>query len=416
MKVRFEKSTACGTAAAPPSKSMAHRLLLGAGLTTGVCEIKNVPASEDIAATLECLKRLKEDSGFLPVRESASTMRFLIPVCWALGKHVVFSGEKRLFSRPLDIYEEIAERERFLFKKGQNTLETAGKMRPGTYSVRGDISSQFITGLLFALPLLEGDSRIEILPPLVSRPYIEMTMQALRMFHVETWWEDFTQTGALSAAGPRGALSAAGHAPQSPLVIRVPGRQTYQPCTAFVEGDWSQAAVLEAFNLAAESHGETAGKVTVTGLDPDSLQGDKACRVFFEQMKQGFSVIDLTDTPDLGPILFAAAALLHGGRFTGTARLQHKESHRVKAMQEELSKFGISTEDHGDVFVVLPGRLKKPTRMPDSHNDHRVAMASSVLLSVTGGTLTGAEAVNKSFPDFFELIASLGIKITISEK
>jgi 3-phosphoshikimate 1-carboxyvinyltransferase len=233
-----------------------------------------------------------------------------------------------------------------------------------------------VSGLLFALPTLEGDSVIRLRPPVESRSYIDMTMAALRAFGVETSWLDR-------------------------VTIAVPGRQVYAWRSAVtVEGDWSNAAFFLALGL------------DVTGLDPESLQGDRVCTEYFAALRRGPAELDIADCPDLGPVLMAYAAAHRGGVFTGTRRLRMKESDRGWAMAEELAKFGIRV-DVEENRIAVSGGLHAPTETLDGHNDHRIVMSLAVLCTRTGGTIAGAEAVKKSFPDFFERLQDCKIEMEI---
>lgn len=245
----------------------------------------------------------------------------------------------------------------------------------------GNISSQFLTGLLYALPLLPEDSRISITTAVESRPYIDMTLRALAAFGVKAAWED-----------------------EQTLVI--PGGQSYAPREVWVEGDWSNAAFPDALNLFGSS-------VVVEGLDESSLQGDRVYRTYFAQLASGSPTLHIGNCPDLAPILFAVAAALHGGTFTGTARLRIKESDRAAAMAEELSACGVTVTVEEDSVTVSPIGLHAPTRPLCGHNDHRIVMALSVLLSLLGGEITEAQAVRKSYPTFFADLKRLGIKLEI---
>lgn len=409
VSVHIRPGKAEGRVTAPPSKSMAHRLLIAAGLSEGAGSVDNLSASEDILATADCLMamgrklslegdicRFAEGSLFsaacadtgnpdsldpliLPVRESGSTLRFFVPIALLLGRPVRFTGAKSLFRRPLSVYEEIARKEGFLFRQDEESLLVCGRLRPKTYRIPGNISSQFVSGLLFALPFLPGDSRIELIPPVESRPYIGMTREALASFGIRTDWVNDT-------------------------TLAVPGGQKARARDIRVEGDYSNAAFLSVLNL-------FGGKVEVLGLDPDSLQGDKIYREYFKRLSEGFCELDIRDCPDLGPVLFSAAAALRGGRFTGTARLKIKESDRAEAMEEELSRFGIRCAREDNSFTVFPGELKAPDQPLKGHHDHRIVMALSSLLTITGGEIQGAEAVRKSWPDYFKVINQLGIEV-----
>ncbi|MDO5131796.1 MAG: 3-phosphoshikimate 1-carboxyvinyltransferase, partial [Eubacteriales bacterium] len=324
------------------------------------------------------LLRQADSAVVLRCRESGSTLRFLIPFCLLPGRRIQLTGSGKLFTRPLSVYREICREQDLLFDQREASLTVEGRLAAGRYQVPGDISSQFISGLLFALPLLEKDSEIALTPPVESRPYIEMTMQALREAGVRTAWRD-------------------------PLTIQIPGNQVYSPVDTAVEGDYSNAAFFEALNL-------TGGDVRVEGLRKDSLQGDRVYRQAFEQIRAGSARIDLSDCPDLGPVLMAAAALFEGAVFTGTRRLRIKESDRGEAMREELSKLGVRVDVSENEISVFPG-LRRPREILDGHNDHRIVMALAVLLTKTGGSIRGAEAVKKSLPDFFERIRKLGIDV-----
>ena len=395
----FEPSIAQGVIAVPPSKSMAHRLLICAGLSRGESLIENVSLSEDISATLDCLQALGAAvevrgsdvsiSGanvrnvlpgrVLQCRESGSTLRFFIPICLLNGNRVVLRGSEALFRRPLGAYEEICAKQDLGFDKRSDFLSVQGPIVSGEYSVSAAESSQFVSGLLFALPLLDRDSHIKLLPPVESHPYIDLTVQALSQFGVEV---DRTDDE----------------------TILIPGRQKYEPARVRVEGDYSSAAFFQAFDL-------LGGEVTVTGLDPQSLQGDRRCTELFKLLKEGSSTIDISDCPDLGPILMAVAADLHGGVFTGTRRLRLKESDRAAAMQKELHKFGAKVDVEENRITVFPSVLHTPDILLDSHNDHRIVMALSVLAAKYGGRIYDAEAVAKSLPDFFDRLKTLGVRV-----
>ncbi len=404
MTVTIKPSVARGKVAAPPSKSMAHRLLIAAGLSNGKSVIKGISPSKDVTATLNCLKALGaeyeingdtvilngidrsavKDGAVLDCFECGSTLRFFIPIALTLGKEITFVGSERLFSRPLAVYEDICKKEGFKFELSSSSLCLFGNLHAGKYTVAGNVSSQFISGLIFALSLLSGESVIEVLPPVESRSYIDMTISAVKEFGIKICEKEEN-------------------------VFYLGGNGGYSAKNATVEGDYSNAAFFEALNLAG-------GSVTVYGLDEESLQGDKIYKEYFECLKSGDDELDISNCPDLGPVLFAAAALLKGGRFSGTARLKIKESDRAEAMKEELSKFGVAVSVFENSVTVSPSALKAPTALLSSHNDHRIAMALSVLLTVTGGSISGAESVEKSFPDFFDRLASLGIEVDYNEK
>ena len=399
MKVTIAPSKANGCAIAPPSKSMAHRMLMGAGLAEGTSVVDNITLSEDIKATLGMLealggqykiedhkviiqgiggKRLQTNQT-LNSNESGSTLRFFIPLLLSGGGLAEFTGAKRLFERPLDIYEEICDEQGILFQKHETGLTVEGKLQAGHFKVKGNISSQFITGLLFALPLLEKDSVLEMLPPVESRTYIDMTLETLDTFGIQVKQDGNT--------------------------FYIAGNQTYQAKDVTVEGDYSNAAFLEALNL-------IGGNVMVEGLREDTLQGDQIYKRYYQVLKEVYPVMDLAECPDLGPILMGMAATANGARFTGTARLRIKESDRGTVMAEELAKFGIRVEVMENEIVVHKGTMEKPKEVLNSHNDHRIAMTLATLCTITGGTIDGAESVRKSFPDYYDVIENLGVHIT----
>ena len=394
MTVTISPGTPRGCIVAPPSKSMAHRLLLCAGLAEGESRIGGVALSEDVAATLDCLKVIGADwtldgdtvtirgtdvrgfrGGVLPCRESGSTLRFCLPLCLLSGACAELTGEGRLPERPLTVYEEVCRERALLFARDGKAVRVRGPLPPGDYVLPGDVSSQFVSGLLFALPLLDGDSTITLIPPVESRSYLALTVDALRQFGVTVEWDNDTR-------------------------FHVPGGQRPGARKLNVEGDWSNAAFFRAM------------EIPVTGLAPESRQGDRVCEEYFTALRNGTDEPpDLSDCPDLGPVLFAYAALHGGGRFTGTARLRIKESDRAAAMAAELARFGVQTILEENAFTVPPSPLHAPAEALDGHNDHRIVMALAVLCTKTGGTIRGAEAVRKSFPDFFERLRSLGIEV-----
>lgn len=423
MNVRIEKSRLQGEVCAPPSKSVAHRLLLAAALAKGKSTIDNVALSADILATVSCIKSLGAQvntdtadkkpqrvevygtGGDLRVggeffcNESGSTLRFLLPLslCALCRRNeisggnnapdkAVFCGAPRLIQRGVSIYEEIFPNARF--KKEITScgakITVSGEIRPGKYAVRGNISSQFITGLFYALPLLYGNSEVEILPPFESASYISLTLSVLQKagIIIEKTAENL-------------------------YFIR--GNQRFKNGDFFVEGDWSNAAFLYALNT-------LGGNITVRGTNEKSAQGDKICRRLLTYLSQRKLQADLSDCPDLAPVLFAVAAAKHGAYFTGTRRLKIKESDRAECMKQELEKFGarvIVNENSAEIIPAAP--LVSPAVPLSSHGDHRIAMALSLLCLITGGEITGAEAVNKSYPNFYDDLRASGARITFFE-
>lgn len=401
MQVTVRPSIAKGKISAPPSKSMAHRLLISAAMCEGESIIQGISQSADVCATLDCLRALgvrcdtegdtvcvvgvdpRKNAPISPLlcRESGSTLRFLLPIALLSGQDAVLRGAPSLMQRPMSIYQTLCAQKGMAFLQAQDEIRVRGPLQAGEYRVPGNVSSQFISGLLFALPLTDGDSRICIEPPVESRSYIDLTLSALQAFGVRAEWQDA-------------------------YTLKIWGNQRYCPCRATVEGDYSNAAFLDAFN-------RLGGSVQVEGLREDSLQGDRVYCQYFDRLATDTPTLDIGDCPDLGPILFALAAAQNGATFTGTRRLRIKESDRVATMAEELQKLGAQLLIEEDRVTVLPSQLHPPTVPLSGHNDHRVVMSCAVLLSRLGGTVMGAEAVRKSFPDFFDCIRSLGVEVLI---
>lgn len=410
----IKASKANGVMTAPPSKSMAHRHLICAALAEGRSVIHNIDLSEDIKATLSCIKQLGASaevfsdsivvsgagavlSGRLGMNtgsvkefncnESGSTLRFFIPLAMLSGEKSFFTGSEVLMTRPMSVYEDICRKQNISFQRKNGGIEVEGKLHSDSFSIPGNISSQFITGLLFTLPFLDGDSTITLTESIESKPYIDMTLQVQQEFGIKAQWI-------------------------SDNVLAVPGNQMYRAADSTVEGDYSNAAFLEAFNC-------LGGSVIVQGLREDSLQGDKVYLPYFMELQKGFATIDISDCPDLGPVLFTLAACLHGGEFTGTKRLKIKESDRGAVMCEELARFGVKTQMEDNRIIIYKGSLKSPYEPVQGHNDHRIVMSMATLLSVTGGRVEGAGAVRKSLPDYFKRIRLLGIEVepeTIDEE
>ena len=400
MRAVIRPSRAGGTVIVPPSKSMAHRALIAASLASSASVIDNLALSEDLQATIDCLHAMgaavdysngtaiitgrvlehTSEGAILPCRASGSTLRFLIPVVLTTDKCFSFTGDTSLFSRPLSVYETICRSQGLRFDLERDRLTVCGRLSATAYHVPGNISSQFISGLLFALPLLDGNSTICVAPPVESRPYIRMTLQSLSHFGVEA-----------DVSGDR---------------ILISGRQEYCPTQYTVEGDWSSGAYLAALNL-------LDGKVSLTGLTSDSMQADAIFPSYYSTLQQGSPTLNLADCPDLGPICMAMAAALNGAVFTGVRRLRLKESDRIAAMLEELSKFGGELVVEADQVRVPSATLHRPTRSLSAHGDHRIAMALSILCTLTGGVIEGAEAVKKSYPSFFRDLRKLGIDCTL---
>ncbi len=400
MRVRIEKGLAAGVISAPPSKSMAHRLLICAAMCDGESLIRGISNCEDVAATLDCLEALGikterrgddvavtgksfrdvKPTAPLQCRESGSTLRFMIPAAMLSGHTTVFYGAKRLMQRPMGVYEKLFFELGLTYISDGESIVVRGPLSGGEYSVAGNISSQFISGLIFALPLAKDDSVIKITTPIESRSYIDLTVSAVRKFGIKLEWTD-------------------------EYTIKIPGNQKYIPTDITVEGDYSGAAFPDALNL-------FGGEVNILGLDPESIQGDRVYKRYYDMLDGGVPSIHIGDCPDLGPVLFAIAAAKFGGVFSGTKRLKIKESDRAAAMAEELKKFGTSISVYDDSVVIYPADFHAPTEILSGHNDHRIVMALAILLTLTGGEIEGAEAIKKSYPEFFDNLKSLGVGVT----
>lgn len=401
MTAVIKKSKAEGSVRAPSSKSMAHRLLICAALAKGESKITNVTYSEDILATIDCLTKMGaeintdkdtvhvkgiENISDIPesdffCRESGSTLRFILPLLLLNGNKQRFTGTGLLMKRPMSVYEEICKDKGLYYSQTPDAIEIKGTLSGGDFTVPGNISSQFVSGLLFTLPFLNPESRIRLIPPVESRSYINMTLDAMQAFGVSARWEDENTLTASSGSG-------------------------FKPCSLSVEGDYSGAAFLDAFNV-------LGGNVTVSGLKENSLQGDSIYKKLYPLLTSGKPEIDVSDCPDLAPILMSLAAAKHGAVFTGTKRLKLKESDRGEVMKDELSKFGAKIQTEDNRITVEPSMLHAPNETLSGHNDHRVVMSLAVLASVYGAEIDGAEAVSKSFPGFFEVIKRLSVEVTI---
>lgn len=401
MRVEFSPRLPSGTVAAPPSKSELHRLLICAGLSEGKSLIKNVSYSQDISATIDCLDRIgceiekngsavavtglgglpEEISGELDCRECGSTLRFFIPIL-AASTGGSLRGSEKLLERPLSVYETVFAERGISFERTAGQVRVGSGFDGGRITAAGNVSSQFISGFLFAMPYLDKGGRIELTGKVESRPYIDMTLAALSAFGTDAGWE-------------------------SERILGVRGSQVGKAAEITANGDWSNAAFWLALNA-------MGADITVTGLDRSDAQGDKACEEIFKKIKDGNALIDLSDCPDLGPVSFAVAAANGGAVFTGTERLKIKESDRIESMKDELARFGVTVTEKGN-SVEVSGGLRKPDGTLDGHNDHRIVMACSCLLTLTGGSIEGAGAVSKSYPDFFEKLRQLGAEIEIAD-
>lgn len=399
MKVKILPSKTSGEVSAPPSKSFAHRYLIGSVLSRGKCVIKNIADSDDISATLSCIEQLggsvTKDGNIVTViptnekqienavfdcKESGSTLRFFIPVVLATGaKNCTFSGSERLLARGIKEYEKLFENSDVKINSDEKAIEVNGKLTAGNYEISGEVSSQYTTGMLFALSVLDGKSTLKITGNAESRAYVDMTIKVLKDFGADI-------------------------AEPEKNYFEINGKGRLSPGEFTVEGDWSNAAFLIALS-------RLVGTISVSGLNENSVQGDRFSSVAFDALDGENAEIDLKDCPDLAPILFAYAAYKNGGKFTNTRRLRVKESDRANVMAEELKKFGANVKVYENSVEIEKTQLKPPIVPLCGHNDHRIVMALSVLAAVFGAEIDGAEAVNKSYPDFFRVIKKAGVNV-----
>ncbi|MDO5330421.1 MAG: 3-phosphoshikimate 1-carboxyvinyltransferase [Bacillota bacterium] len=402
MRVYIGKGKAEGAIIAPLSKSYMHRYILGGLLSHEPVKIfcdrsrafpKDVSLTLGAAASfshevsllgdgLTLSKGEKSSSAPLDCGESGSTLRFIIPSLLLVNGRAELLLSDRLQNRGIGVYEELFASKGIVIKQKPGSIEIVGELPSGDYTFSGASSSQYATGLLMALPLADGDSHIHLLPPVNSANYIDMTLDVLKQFGIKIKREgnDFC----------------------------IPGNQTYAGGEYVCEGDYSGAAFLEALNL-------FDGKVDVKGLNPDSLQGDRAYRKLFPLLANSHAEIDISNCIDLGPILFSVSAILHGAKFKGVQRLRIKESDRLSDMLSELSKIGVSYRMDGEDGVeIFPAKADDVPQgiVFHSHNDHRLAMALSVIATRFGAYIEQAEAVSKSFPSFFDDLKCLGIRVS----
>ena len=382
-----------GCVAAPPSKSHVHRLLIAGALAREETRIYCPGENEDIAATARCLARLgarvtRTEDAFviagppaaggaaaLDCGESGTTLRFLLPLCAALDQDITLTGRGRLPKRPNAPLLSALRSHGARIEGELLPLTVKGGLRSGAYALPGDVSSQYFSGLLLALPLLAGDSALQSTSPLESMPYVALTLAVLRQFGVRA---EETEGG-----------------------WQVPGGQSYRsPGDAAAEGDWSAAAFWRGAN-------HLGGAVRVTGLDAASCQGDKAIDQWLSRIG---GVIDVSQTPDLMPILAAVAAAIPGAvtRITGASRLRLKESDRLAAMADAIRALGGEAEEETDGLLIRGAALRGG--VIDGQNDHRVVMSAAIAATACQGpvTILGAEAVNKSYPRFWKDFEALG--------
>ena len=402
MDLQITPKKLSGAVTPPPSKSQAHRLLIAAALAEGTSTLHNIARSQDIEATLRCVTALggswtetspgtltvtgiggrRFSGGELPrldCGESGSTLRFFIPIALAVAGGGIFTGHGRLMERPQGPYFQLFDKKGIFYEQKDGVLTVRGALTPGEYVLPGNVSSQFFTGLLFALPLLDGVSAVVSSTEIESQAYITMTLEAMR------------QAGVPVAERPGLRSFEVLHA-------------AYHPFAATVEADWSQAAFWYAANF-------LDSRVEIRDLNPDSGQGDKVVSELYWQLaRPGDAEIDVSGCPDLLPPLAVMAAVRSGTtRFVNAARLRIKESDRLSTITAALTALGAEVHEEPDRLIIV-GKPSLPGGTVDSANDHRIAMMAAIAATGCTGPVTvlGAECVQKSYPDFWEVYNTLG--------
>ncbi len=419
MKVKVYPSTVKGSVTIPPSKSMSHRAIIAASLAKGKSVISNVAYSDDIKITIAGMQQLGatitclEDSVIIEgvqsfsslqnnevfCKESGSTLRFFIPIFSLCDTTISFTGENRLLKRPQKIYEDMFLAQSIPYTQDDNKIEIGGSLKPGAYELDGNVSSQFISGLLFALPLLSQDSTITIKEPYESRSYVDLTLQILQLYGVEATYT-------------------------SSNTLYVKGNQTYTPYDYRIEGDYSQLGFFACL-------GAINNDIDCVGLTHDSKQGDKQiieilqnAGANIEYIENGYRIhksnliknsIDLQNCPDLGPILSVMGTFTEETHIYNAARLRYKESDRIAAMESELKKLGVDIHSNENEMWIRATALQTSDLPLSGHKDHRIVMSLSVLATTLDKAVIIDEAqyINKSYPTFFEDLQSLGVKVDI---
>lgn len=393
-----------GEVVVPPSKSMAHRAIICAALSKGKSIIDNIDLSDDIIATINAARSMgakieidnrkvavegilsspNNEDFIVDCNESGSTLRFFVPITMLFNQKKTFIGKGNLGKRPLNVFYEIFDKQgiKYSYKKDILDLQVEGKLKPDTFYVRGDISSQFITGLLFALPLLNDDSKIVITSKLESKSYLDLTLSMLDKFGIEIENKDYKE-----------------------FIIK--GNQEYKAMDYTVEGDYSQAA----FFLSANYIGND---IDIKGLDENSLQGDKEILKWLEVLKNDENkVIDATNCPDIIPILTVCAALTKGKtEIINAGRLRIKECDRLTAISTQLNKLGADIIEHEE-SLSINGVDSLNGGYVDSFKDHRISMSLAIASSRCKDDIIIKDymCVKKSYPHFYEDFKKLGGEI-----
>lgn len=417
-----QPGTCSGKVKIPPSKSMSHRAIICAALANGKSRIDNVAYSKDILTTIDGMRALGahidtfddyvEVIGTTSITqaealsvfccESGSTLRFFIPIFSLCKQPVTFTGQGRLMARPQKIYADLFHEKGLSFEQNDDQIVIHGALQSGDYTLDGDVSSQFISGLLFTLPLCDGTSTIHIKPPFESRSYVDLTLQMLAYFGVEAFFED-------------------------DLTIKIKGNQSYQARNYTIEGDYSQMAFFAC--MAAMNQ-----DLDITGINHDSLQGDKeileilkSANVSIHEIEHGYHIaksdvmgceIDLANCPDLGPILCVLGAFAKGRTHIFNAgRLRIKESDRIEAMQKELRTLGVSITSNDDEIFIDGASTYQGGAKLHGHNDHRIVMSLAVTTTLCkqANQIDDAHAIEKSYPQFYDDMRVCGIEVAIHE-
>ena len=417
MQVRITPTKLKGEVIIPPSKSLSHRAIIAASLAKGKSVISNIVFSKDIKATIGAMRALgakieefddyliiegsdiKRVEDTIDANESGSTIRFMIPIALVVDEKITFVGRNNLVKRPLDVFLDIFDSQNIKYEKGEDWLPLTvhNGLKPGVFKIRGDISSQFITGLLYALPLLKGDSEIIITTKLESKGYIDLTLDVLKDFGIEVINNDYKS-------------------------FTIKGNQEYKAHDYRVEGDYSQSAFFLVANM-------LGADIKLKAMNRKSNQGDKKIladikdfggTILFDDDyltstndKIKNAVIDFSQSPDLAPALTVLASYADGkSEFINAERLRIKECDRITCMKEELEKLGAKIDELKDGMIIY-GTNTLHGGVVDSHNDHRVVMALAMATNKMDGELVikNAEAINKSFPHFFKVFESLGGKV-----
>ena len=390
MNVAITPAKLKGTVTPPPSKSQAHRAVLALALSEGAGTLRNLSPSQDIRATENCVAALKSGAPaghdglpMLDCGESGSTLRFLIPVALALRGGGHFIGRGRLMERPQTPYFDIFREKGIFWERIGGILTVRGELSPGEYRLPGNVSSQFVTGLLYALPLLDGDSEIVLTSPLESRGYVDMTLDVLEKFGVRVENQSYER-------------------------FLIPGNQRFRARDMTIEADWSQAG----FWYAAAFLGNP---VEIAGLDPQSTQGDRVVLEHYVKLSgPGEVELDVSSCPDLVPPLAAMAAARQGTcRIVNAARLRIKESDRLAAVTRVLNAMGADVTEGPDSLTIRGRDSLAGGATVDSFNDHRIAMMAAIAATRCAKpvTVNGAECVAKSYPPFWDDYETLGGKI-----